>query len=53
MGLPTRLRDAGIDDSRFGLMAKNALDGRKHVGTGNGVFLLGEDEVKEVFRLAL
>jgi alcohol dehydrogenase YqhD (iron-dependent ADH family) len=52
MGLPTKLRDAGIDDGKFDLMAKAALDGRPYVGTGNGVYLLKEDDVKAVYRLA-
>jgi alcohol dehydrogenase YqhD (iron-dependent ADH family) len=53
MNLPTSLRDVGIDDSKFDLMAMNALDGRKHVGTGNGVYLLGNEDVLEVLNLAL
>jgi alcohol dehydrogenase YqhD (iron-dependent ADH family) len=53
MGLPTRLRDAGIDDSRFERMANAALEGRKHVGTGNGIVLLGREDVINVYKLAL
>ncbi|MDR1204352.1 MAG: iron-containing alcohol dehydrogenase [Peptococcaceae bacterium] len=52
MGLPTRLKDAGIDDGKFDLMAKTALDGRQYVGTGNGVYLLKEKDVKAVYHLA-
>jgi alcohol dehydrogenase YqhD (iron-dependent ADH family) len=53
LGLATRLSEAGIDGSRINLMAENALEGRKHVGTGNGVYLLGKEDVKEVYRLAM
>jgi alcohol dehydrogenase YqhD (iron-dependent ADH family) len=53
LGVPIKLRDYDIDDSRFDEMAKKALEGRAHVGTGNGIYLLGEEDVKEVFKLAL
>jgi alcohol dehydrogenase YqhD (iron-dependent ADH family) len=52
MGLPVRLKDAGIDDGKFDLMARAALEGRRHVGAGNGVYLLKEEDVKAVYRLA-
>jgi alcohol dehydrogenase YqhD (iron-dependent ADH family) len=52
MGLATRLGDAGIDGSRFEHMAEAALAGRKHVGTGNGIVLLGKEDVMRVFELA-
>jgi len=53
MGLPTKLRDAGIDDSQFERMADAALEGRRHVGTGNGIVLLGKEDVMNVLKLAL
>jgi alcohol dehydrogenase YqhD (iron-dependent ADH family) len=53
LGLPVHLSDAGIDDSRFDEMAKSAMAGRKHVGTGNGIVLLREKEILDVFNLAL
>ena len=52
MGLPTRLKDAGIDSEKFALMAASALEGREHVGTGNGITLLGREDVLNVFKLA-
>ena len=52
MGLPTKLKDIGIDNSKFDLMATNAMDGRKHVGTGNGIVLLGKEDVLNVLKLA-
>lgn len=53
MGLPARLSEAGINDARFAEMARSAMAGRKHVGTGNGIVLLGEQEILEVYRMAL
>ena len=53
LGLPARLSDAKIDDSRFDEMVKSAMAGRKHVGTGNGIALLREKEILDVFKLAL
>ncbi len=53
MQLPTRLHEVGIDDKDFSLMAKSAMEGREHVGTGNGITLLGEEDIVKVFRLAL
>jgi len=53
MGLPVRISQAGIDDSRLEEMAKSAMAGRKHVGTGNGIVLLGEKEIMDVYRLAM
>ena len=53
MGLPTKLSEVDIDDSKFSSMALAALEGRKHVGTGNGTYLLGEEDIIEVFKLAL
>jgi alcohol dehydrogenase YqhD (iron-dependent ADH family) len=53
LGLPARLSDAGVDDSRFDEMVKSAMAGRKHVGTGNGIVLLREKEILDVFKLAL
>ncbi|MCL2366416.1 MAG: iron-containing alcohol dehydrogenase [Oscillospiraceae bacterium] len=53
MGLATTLSGAGIDDRKFELMAGNALDGREHVGTGHGIYLLNKEDVLNVLRLAL
>jgi alcohol dehydrogenase YqhD (iron-dependent ADH family) len=53
MGLPTYLSDVGIDGSRFEEMAESAMKGRKHVGTGNGIVLLGKKEIIDVYKLAL
>jgi alcohol dehydrogenase YqhD (iron-dependent ADH family) len=53
MGMPTRISEAGIDNSRFEEMANSAINGRKHVGTGNGIVLLGKQEILDVYNLAL
>jgi len=53
MGLSTTLTGAGIDDSKFELMASNALDGREYVGTGHGIYLLNKQDVLNVLKLAL
>jgi len=53
MGIPTKLSGAGINDSKFELMASNALDGREYVGTGHGIYLLNKEDVINVFKLAL
>ncbi|MDR1029131.1 MAG: iron-containing alcohol dehydrogenase [Clostridiales Family XIII bacterium] len=53
LGVPTKLKGYDIDDARFEEMAAKALDGRKHVGTGWGIHLLGKADVIEVFKLSL
>jgi len=53
MGLATTLRGAKIDDSKFDLMATNALQGREYVGTGHGITLLNKADVLNVLKLAL
>jgi alcohol dehydrogenase YqhD (iron-dependent ADH family) len=53
LGVPTKLKDYGIDESRFEEMASKALDGRKHVGTGWGIHLLGKEDVIKVFKMSL
>ena len=53
MGLHTRLSDAGVDASQFESLADRAMYERKFVGTGNGIILLGKEEIIDVFKLAL
>ncbi|MDR1509686.1 MAG: iron-containing alcohol dehydrogenase [Synergistaceae bacterium] len=52
MGMPTRMSEAGIDKSKFEQMAESAMKGRKHVGTGNGIVLLGYKEILDIYNLA-
>ena len=52
MGVPTRLKDAGIDNSKFELLADNAMQGREYVGTGHGIYLLNREDVLNVLKLA-
>ncbi|MCL2391594.1 MAG: iron-containing alcohol dehydrogenase [Oscillospiraceae bacterium] len=52
MGLATTLSEIDIDSSKFELMASNALDGREHVGTGNGIYLLNKEDVLNVLKMA-
>ncbi len=53
MQLPTHLHEVGIDDRDFRQMARSAMEGRAQVGTGNGIVRLGEEDVVNIFRLAL
>lgn len=53
MGLPTRLSDVGIGEDKLYMMAKRCLEGRaEHGGIGNFRKLF-EDDVYEIYKLAL
>lgn len=52
MGLPTKLKGAGIGNNDFELLASNAMEGRKYLGTGNGIILLGKEDILEILKMA-
>ena len=52
LGLPTRLNELGIDDSKFEFMAKRAC-GYKSDGKLGHVELLDWQDVVEIYKLAL
>lgn len=52
IGLPTRLREIGIDDSKFDLVAQMAMDNAKGKKVG-AVSQLSKEEIIDIYRLAL
>lgn len=52
IGLPTRLREIGIDDSEFDFVAQIAMDNAKGKKVG-AVSQLSKEEIMEIYRLAL
>jgi alcohol dehydrogenase YqhD (iron-dependent ADH family) len=53
ISLPARLSDAGIDGAQIEEMTRSAMAGRKCVGTENGMMLVQEKEIRDIFKLAL
>jgi alcohol dehydrogenase YqhD (iron-dependent ADH family) len=53
LGLPVRISEAGIDDSRFEEMAESAMRGREYLGTGYGIIRFGKKEIMDVYKIAL
>lgn len=49
IGMPSHLKDLGIDDTHFDVMAEKAANG----GLANGFVPLGKEDVKKIFTMAL
>lgn len=52
LSLPLGLKEAGVKKSDFAAMAESAMRGRTNVGTGNGIYLLGKEDIINVYNLA-
>lgn len=49
LGLPVRLRDAGIDDKQFSTMSERAMLYRDHLGEFEKLYA---EDIKKIFALA-